>query len=482
MSDWIKTDLRSNQLEAVEAASKYTRFVISTGTGSGKTLTSLALFARLREQDSMTMMVVLAPKTAAVGAWPSQVREHTTFTCGVNRVSHEHDVNVVSYSQLNNHLGVLGDLHRKYKLFLVLDEAHKLKSEDSHIAVFMRQIIPLFPRVLALTATTMMNHLEDVFWLYEGLFPGILGGNVDSFMSTYSERALRTIGSRRVFEVLSYKNLDHLAERLKPVTYSDTVKVKVDFTFNCLTPSPREEEAYLRAAKEIVEDARAGDAEFAAKLPYLQMVVNNCDVDNPLVALGLSTKERALLEHLEQVHKQGEAVIVFTFFRQTIRHLTEIVRQSGLFESVYSVTGEATDKARENLVQSFRQGDCLIASAVAAESLNLQESNNVIFYDLAWSVGTFIQAVGRIARMNSRHEKKSVVVLSVNGTIDEYKTILLQSNMNTVMQVCGSFEQYNSMKSEVKRDLIIRMRKELLWKLGASRHRPAQLAVGQVSF
>lgn len=481
MSDWIKTTLRPNQEAAVAAALPYTRFVVSTGTGSGKTLTSLSMFARLKADNPRMMMVVLTPKSAAIGTWPDQIKEHTTFSCRVNSISHENDVNVLSYSQLNNQLALLGDLCRAYPVFLVLDEAHKIKSEESKLAVFLRQIMHVFPRVLALTATTMMNHLEDVFWLYEGLFPGIFGGDLDMFMNTYANRVLREFGTRQVFEVTGFKNLEHLAERIKPFTYSDTVEVKVDFDFHTIKPTQQEEDAYLRAAAQVLEEAKSNDASFAAKLPFLQAVVNNSDPEFPLYTLGLTSKEQALLEYLKGVAERNEAVIVFSFFRQSITRVEEVVRGSKLFENVYVITGKATDTVRKELVSSFRQGDCLIASAVAAESLNLQESNNVLFYDLAWSVGTFIQAVGRIARMNSRHESKRVVVLSVDGTIDMYKTLLLQSNMSTVMQVSGSFGQYKPMKSEVKRDLIIRMRKELLWRTGR-RSKSVNLVAGEVSF
>ncbi len=76
-----------------------------------------------------------------------------------------------------------------------------------------------------------------------------------------------------------------------------------------------------------------------------------------------------------------------------------------------------TQKAQIAMLQDFRAGvvNCLVATNVAEEGLDIAECNLVIFYDNVASDIRFIQRSGR----TGRNSQGMIVILYTEGTSDE---------------------------------------------------------------
>ena len=131
-------------------------------------------------------------------------------------------------------------------------------------------------------------------------------------------------------------------------------------------------------------------------------------------------------QHLQQsstaVTENVSKILIFTQYRDTARHITDILSKSGIKSSRF--VGQAKRQGDEGMSQeeqatvleSFRNGDfnALVATSIAEEGLDIPEVHLVIFYEPISSEIRYIQRKGRTGRKSSG----SVVILAANNTID----------------------------------------------------------------
>ena len=130
----------------------------------------------------------------------------------------------------------------------------------------------------------------------------------------------------------------------------------------------------------------------------------------------------------------------------------------------FTLTGQTTNKSRDKIEDELRSGDILLATASGGESRNFQAVNNVIFYDIPFSVQDFIQGLGRTDRMGSTYKTINAYVLVTEDTIDEYKSYLLEKHLGLIKDVIGSpVELPNDFESKSIK-AIEYTRKRLLWR------------------
>jgi hypothetical protein len=70
----------------------------------------------------------------------------------------------------------------------------------------------------------------------------------------------------------------------------------------------------------------------------------------------------------------------------------------------------------------------LIISDAGAQSINLQSTDSLIFYNIPAGVGRTIQALGRIARKYSEYSTFNFYFIGCEETIDQYKMHYVESN------------------------------------------------------
>lgn len=134
--------------------------------------------------------------------------------------------------------------------------------------------------------------------------------------------------------------------------------------------------------------------------------------------VGADTKYNKLREELLN-RSPGEKVIIFAFFKGTLKYLKDQLEEDGL--SCLLVTGDVTDTTeRDRLLQEFNSPAyrILLCSEVAAEGVDLQFCRVMVNYDLPWNPMRVEQRIGRIDRIGQ--EAKTIVIINfhVRGTID----------------------------------------------------------------
>ena len=120
---------------------------------------------------------------------------------------------------------------------------------------------------------------------------------------------------------------------------------------------------------------------------------------------------------VELVEKNTGKSLVFVNFLQTID-----VLKLRLKIPFWIISGESTQKCRENNIRKFNNCSCdcalLLTLKCGGEGLNLASANMVIMVDPWWNPQAEAQAFHRAHRLDSQHEVRVIRLMSV-GTIEE---------------------------------------------------------------
>ncbi|MGE5341380.1 MAG: helicase-related protein [Candidatus Omnitrophota bacterium] len=126
------------------------------------------------------------------------------------------------------------------------------------------------------------------------------------------------------------------------------------------------------------------------------------------------SKLNALYELVAQRHN-GEKVIVFSQFADTVRYIERRLLELGL-ENIAGVTGDVDNPTefawRLSPVSNHKRGTVppeqelrvLISTDVLSEGQNLQDCAIVVNYDLPWAIIRLIQRAGRVDRIGQKSE------------------------------------------------------------------------------
>ena len=138
------------------------------------------------------------------------------------------------------------------------------------------------------------------------------------------------------------------------------------------------------------------------KIDYIVKLLKNTNVDN-------NTKNTIIL-------KRESKILIFTHYRDTAKHIVEILEQNGI--KSFRFVGQAnreddvgmTQYEQSSILNSFRKGEfnVLIATSIAEEGLDIPHVDLVIFYEPISSEIRYIQRKGRTGRKSMG----SVIILT----------------------------------------------------------------------
>lgn len=122
----------------------------------------------------------------------------------------------------------------------------------------------------------------------------------------------------------------------------------------------------------------------------------------------------ALVDLIEKRH-QGEKVLVFTQFADTVRYVEHELKRRGItgVEGVTGASENPTELAarfspasnnRLDLATNGRQLRVLVATDILSEGQNLQDAAIVVNYDLPWAIIRLIQRAGRVDRVGQKSD------------------------------------------------------------------------------
>jgi SWI/SNF-related matrix-associated actin-dependent regulator of chromatin subfamily A-like protein 1 len=353
---------------------------------------------------------------------------------------------------------------------VVFDEATAFKSRRTktwEIAGFISQYAG---RVYALTATLLKNNLMEGYNIYKAILPELFSTQT-KFFEDYCYITYQKVARGKIPIVTGYKNLDQFREVIELV-YLGRPKHLVSKELPTLTTrevtcelSRAEQVKYQEALDGLLElgDGEIKDFEDTKALTsliYCQQIVNSLSLlrfkegsvvtewDDPEGhQLGtLSSKEEALIDLLTE-ELEDEKVIVYTRFKSHVSRLQEILKRHKI-PSV-RITGAENDSQRKKAQDEFQnlksKTRVIFITSAGSEAINLQAASGMVFFDMPWSWGEYVQIIGRMIRIGSPHAGvlcfHLLAELPGKGaeakTIDHHVLSLLRKKKNLIDKVLG---------------------------------------------
>ncbi len=136
-----------------------------------------------------------------------------------------------------------------------------------------------------------------------------------------------------------------------------------------------------------------------------------------------------------------EKIIVFAFFKGTLRYLHKRLTAEGIGSVL--LHGEMDDELRAAQLEAFREKSdvrVLLSSEVGSEGIDLQFCRVVVNYDLPWNPMRVEQRIGRIDRVGQKADKLTIVHFKVKGTVEERLYEKLYKKLRVFEESIGDIE------------------------------------------
>lgn len=165
--------------------------------------------------------------------------------------------------------------------------------------------------------------------------------------------------------------------------------------------------------------ARIGAVETACNVPHA-----GCDEFGAYT--GLTAKQSFAVQHIAELAKQGEKVIVYAKRPQLLERMGDLLDKEGV-KSVLVHGGRGIEERTRDLRENYRKGDTnvLLASEGCVQTgLNLPETTRIVHLSRSWSAKTERQANARALRPQ---QKRHVVIeyIHLPGSIDDYQAQMI---------------------------------------------------------
>lgn len=367
----------------------------------------------------------------------------------------------------------------KYSVSMYFDEAHELKNEETVIQTHVRRFRHALKGLYLITATPVMSSAKDLQGLFWLLNPKLLGDE-ETFYKLFSKfrrvcfikkgevrrckcggtmvyngsvfkcaKCKHSYEPRKTIQPIYYKNQDVLAKLVAPYMHCFFPPRDLRYYKIKTKLSPEQNYEYNLIAQAILTD---GEKQHSARMIEMQHYLDNCE-----------TKKQMLYALADKLKDQG--MIIYADYHNSIDIIEKVLEPLNL--DVKSISGKLNAKKRKEVRNWFRsdaKNKVLIITKAGGASLNLQSTNNLIFYDIPFSVGNFIQVVGRVARYFSKFKHYNIFFTVVEDTLDEYKFSYVSSKRDIIEDVLQNKCLPQGLLDSYDADILKELRSKLLWK------------------
>lgn len=466
----FKTTPFKHQLEEWERSRSFPYRALFWEMGCGKTKTLLDTAAWLVEEGSVAGVLVLAPNGVHENWVTDEIPAHWAGPEMVSFVYRTAKAKTKAHAEaLERALAApLSFVAMSYDAFMtkdgrkaadrfltgrrclyVLDESARVKNPSAkrtRAVVASGRKAP-FKRILTGTPVanspfdvySQVKFLDEEFWKARGF------ASVDAFRTHFGvwEQAVNGATGQRFNRVVSYRNLNQLAEIMTQVGSRVTKEVALDlppkvYSKRYFDLAPKQRELYDSLRKEFVAFLDSGEMVTAplivVRLLRLQQVTcgylpsDDCESvtdlpDNPRLKL--------LGETLEDV--EGQA-IVWARFRRDVDKICALLGADAV-----RYDGLVGDADRLSARERFQRGEVefFVANpAAAGEGLTLTTAKTVVYYSNSFNLTHRLQSEDRAHRIGQAGAVQYVDLIG-SGTIDHHLVASLRNKFNVASMVTG---------------------------------------------
>ena len=436
--------------------------ILADEMGLGKTLQSIAFLAHLLHVEKERGPFLVIVPLSVMFNWIQEFRKwcpsilvqrvHGSHASEVERLKNimldatQTQVVVATYDTVK--LGVLKPAFSKMLWnAIILDEGHRLKNDESKLAVACSALKCKFR--LILTGTPVQNTLHESFCLLSFLAPDIFTDSSvfdEAFdLNSKDEVGVVTV-DRAVLNKTHFLMRPFVLRRLK-TEVEDKLPPKLETKISC--PMTELQKLWIKrllykdkdALKKIEQESKASnkkmtaDGDFrslkslltqlrkAANHPYLFEGVERVSMDGtPTQEIITSSGKMVVLDQLlKKLHEKGHRVVIFSQWTKTLDIISDFLDWKGYNHT--RLDGSTNRVMREVRLNQFNKAKskltvfCLSTRA-GGEGVNLFTADTVILFDSDWNPQVDMQAMARVHRIG---QTKTVHIyrLITAGSVEE---------------------------------------------------------------
>ena len=415
--------------------------ILADEMGLGKTLQTISLLGYLHEYRGITgPHMVVVPKST-LGNWMNEFKRWCpvirTFKFHGNAEEREalkakylvpggFDVCVTSYEMVIKEKNALKRFHWRY---IIIDEAHRLKNENSRLSLVLRTMSA--NNRMLITGTPLQNNLHELWALLNFLLPEVFGnaGQLEEWFGNVEDG--EEGGSDAVVQQLHKVLRPFLLRRLK--TEVETSLPPKKETILKIGMTEMQKTFYKRILQKDIDIVNSGADR--SRLLNIVMQLRKC-CNHPYLFQGAepgppyitgdhlieSSGKLALLDKLlPRLMERGSRVLIFS----QMTRLLDILEDYMMYRRYQycRIDGSTDGETRENHIDAFNKEGSekfafLLSTRAGGLGINLATADTVIIYDSDWNPQMDLQAMDRAHRIGQKKEVQ-VFRFCTDGSVEE---------------------------------------------------------------
>ncbi len=408
--------LEDYQVKALEYMLSRDKYCIFLGMGTGKTIIALTYINSILKTEGKNKFLVVTPKQV-IGQYRDEMKKFLAeeyWDC----------IDYINYESLRK-------MKPEYHTILY-DESHNLKNCSSQVNGIATKLRA--PHIYLFTGSPQDKFKHEVLAQLKVLYPYLMPAKykvyerffiLDEYFNPYKEKPNTELDD--IIAKLSYGELtDNLMEL--PAAHHEIVKCKFEDKtyYNTLS---------IKKVVEIDGDKILVDKTKGLRMKLKEMCnghifYDRFDEDTCKEVRSIKHLENPKIKPMTELLLKLDSAVIYTQFDYDIAVLDKLLTDMNL--SHVCVNGKV--KNSEELKEKFKQGKVrfLIIQAKSGNAgLNLQVTNNMIFYSLPDSFLIFDQCCRRIRRRGQTKECYYYYLIT-EGTIEKaiYRSLQNKESFN----------------------------------------------------
>lgn len=411
--------------------------ILADEMGLGKTLQSISILGYLMEYEGIRgPHLVMVPKSTLsnwcneFARWCPSIRvirfhgnkeerqemAHTYFRASMAQEDRDWDVCVTTYEVVNLERSVLQKMAWRY---LIIDEAHRLKNEESQFSQTVRMLST--QQRLLLTGTPLQNNLHELWALLNFLLPDVFASS-EQFDEWFNLDVDDTEAKQRIINQLHKILRPFMLRRLK-IDVEKSLPPKSE-TILFTGMSAIQKNLYRQILLRDIDTVNGGNSGSRTAILNIVMQLRKC-CNHPYLFPGIEDRALDPLgEHLYancgkmvlldkllgKMFARGHRVLIFSQMTRMLDILEDYMISRGYLYC--RIDGNTSYEEREDRIADYnREGSdkfiFLLSTRAGGLGINLQTADTVILYDSDWNPQADLQAQDRAHRIG---QKKPVQV------------------------------------------------------------------------
>ena len=469
----FKTQPYDHQRKALKDSWSAEYYALFMEMGTGKSKVAVDNIAILYEAGKITAALIVAPK-GVYDNWvrgeipahlPDRIVRHVMRWSPVKTQKYENELkgfiidkdqklkifvmNVEAFSSERGFEAAQAFLHQNPDNMIVVDESTTIKNRKAQRTANLIKLRDLAKYRRILTGSPITKSPMDLFSQCELLKEKCLGFNsYFAYQSRYANVQKRTMGHRSFQQIVGYRRLDELSEKLDKISNRTLKEDCLDlpekvYIKRFVDLTPEQERVYNQMKKLALAKLETGElATTASVLTQIMRLQQICcghfQPDDEDIKTLKNNRMSELMDLIEEVN--GKAIIWATYTHD-ILNIAATIRERFGDDSVACYYGGTQQDDRQDIVNRFQDRRDPLRFFVGQPKtggygITLTAANTVIYYSNSYDLEIRLQSEDRAHRIGQTNKVTYIDLVSPN-TIDEKILTALRSKIDIAGEVLG---------------------------------------------